>query len=43
LLITAKGALVIKGGTFNVNPSAYVAPGYQVTNNGDGTWTVAAQ
>jgi hypothetical protein len=41
LLITAKGALVIKGGTFNVNPSAYVAPGYQVTNNGDGTWTVA--
>ena len=40
LLITAKGALVIKGGTFNVNPSAYVAPGYQVTNNGDGTYTV---
>jgi hypothetical protein len=31
---------VIKGGTFTVDPSAYVAPGYQVTNNGNGTWTV---
>ena len=32
--------LVIKGGTFDADPSAYVAPGYQVTNNGDGTYTV---
>ena len=39
---TVNGAakLVIKGGTFDTDPSAYVAPGYQVTNNGDGTWTV---
>jgi hypothetical protein len=33
---------VIKGGTFNFNPNNYVAPGYQVTNNGNGTWTVNA-
>ncbi len=41
---TVNGAakLVIKGGTFDTNPSAYVAPGYQVTNNGDGTYTVGA-
>lgn len=39
---TVNGAakLVIKGGTFDADPSAYVAPGYQVTNNGDGTYTV---
>ena len=39
---TVNGAakLVIKGGTFDTDPSAYVAPGYQVTNNGDGTYTV---
>jgi hypothetical protein len=42
LLITAKGALVVKGGTFDVNPSAYVATGYQAVDNGDGTWTVTA-
>ena len=41
---TVNGAakLVIKGGTFDKDPSAYVAPGYQVTNNGDGTYTVGA-
>ena len=41
---TVNGAakLVIKGGTFDADPSAYVAPGYQVTNNGDGTYTVGA-
>lgn len=41
---TVNGAakLVIKGGTFDNDPSAYVAPGYQVTNNGDGTYTVGA-
>lgn len=41
---TVNGAakLVIKGGTFDTDPSAYVAPGYQVTNNGDGTYTVGA-
>ena len=39
---TVNGAakLVIKGGTFDADPSAYVATGYQVTNNGDGTYTV---
>ncbi len=39
---TVNGAakLVIKGGTFDADPSAYVAPGYQVTNNGGGTYTV---
>jgi hypothetical protein len=42
LLITSKGALVVKGGTFDVNPSAYVATGYQAVDNGDGTWTVTA-
>ena len=39
---TVNGAakLVIKGGTFDANPSAYVANGYQAVDNGDGTWTV---
>ena len=38
------GTPVIKGGTFSVEPKAnFVAPGYQVTNNGDGTYTVGAQ
>ena len=31
---------VIKGGTFDVNPSTYVADGYVAANNGDGTYTV---
>jgi predicted ribosomally synthesized peptide with SipW-like signal peptide len=31
---------VIKGGTFDKDPSAYVANGYVVTANGDGTFTV---
>jgi predicted ribosomally synthesized peptide with SipW-like signal peptide len=37
------GTPVIKGGTFSVEPNAnFVAPGYQTTNNGDGTYTVGA-
>lgn len=37
------GTPVIKGGTFSVEPrAAFVADGYEVTNNGDGTWTVSA-
>ena len=36
------GTPVIKGGTFDANPTTYVATGYQVTNNGDGTYTVGA-
>ena len=42
LWVTSGGSLVIYGGTFTADPSAYVAPGYQVTNNGDGTYTVGA-
>ncbi len=32
--------LVIKGGTFDADPSAYVAAGYIAVDNGNGTWTV---
>lgn len=42
LWVTDGGSLVIYGGTFTADPSAYVAPGYQVTNNGNGTYTVGA-
>ncbi|MGM9573149.1 MAG: SipW-dependent-type signal peptide-containing protein [Hominicoprocola sp.] len=35
--------LSVTGGTFNVDPSAYVASGYQAVANGDGTWTVTAK
>ena len=35
------GKVIIKGGTFNFDPSAYVPAGYQVVNNGS-TWTVSA-
>ena len=36
--------LVIMGGTFSVDPSAYVdAAAYNVTANADGTWTVTAK
>ncbi|MBR2906794.1 MAG: SipW-dependent-type signal peptide-containing protein [Clostridia bacterium] len=38
--VSSYSPVVIKGGTFDADPSAYVAPGYQVTNNGDGTYTV---
>ncbi len=35
---------VITGGTFGIDPTAYVdAENYTVTNNGDGTWTVTAK
>ena len=38
------GTPVIKGGTFSVKPNAgFVAAGYDVTNNGDGTYTVKKQ
>ena len=33
-------APVVKGGTFNFDPTAYVADGYEAVDNGDGTWTV---
>ena len=40
LWVTGGGALVIYGGTFTADPSAYVATGYQTVDNGNGTWTV---
>ena len=36
----ASDYLTINGGTFNVDPSDYVAPGHTATDNGNGTWTV---
>ena len=36
----ASDYLTINGGTFNVDPSDYVAPGHTATNNENGTWTV---
>ena len=41
--IMGEGTVVIKGGTFGFNPSAWVASGYVATDNGNGTWTVSAQ
>lgn len=39
--LSASGnALVIKGGTFDSDPSAYVPKGYETIENDDGTWTV---
>ena len=41
-LFTADGGkIVIKGGTFSVDPSAYLASGYVATES-NGTWTVTA-
>ncbi len=38
---TTKGAAVLKGGTFNVKPiDDYIADGYKVVENNNGTWTV---
>ncbi len=36
------GEIVIKGGTFSVDPSAYLADGYVATES-NGTWTVTAE
>ncbi len=40
LWVTDGGSLVIYGGTFTADPSAYVADSYQAVKNADGTWTV---
>jgi len=40
--ILGTGTVIIKGGTFGFDPSAWVAEGYAATKN-NGTWTVAAQ
>ena len=39
----ADAVIEITGGTYSADPSAYVASGYQVVNNNDGTWTVTAK
>ena len=40
--VSAATQLVIKGGTFSVDPSAYLADGYVATES-NGVWTVAAE
>lgn len=35
-------SLIIYGGTFSVDPSAYVAEGYRADSNDDRTWTVVS-
>ncbi|MBE5787844.1 MAG: hypothetical protein E7324_09950 [Clostridiales bacterium] len=36
------GTFNVKGGTFDTKPTAkYIAAGYEVTDNGNGTWTVS--
>lgn len=40
--ILGEGTVIITGGTFGFNPSAWVADGYVATQN-DSTWTVAAE
>ena len=39
----AESCLVIKGGTFNVDPTAYVPEGYVAHANVNSTWTVSAK
>ncbi len=39
-IFNGEGTLIIKGGTFDTDPSAYVPEDYTAQNNGDGTWTV---
>ena len=38
--VSAATKLVINGGTFNVDPSTWVATGKTAVDNGNGTWTV---
>ena len=43
VLANGSNRLVIRGGTFNIDPSAYVdTNNYNVTQNGS-TWTVTAK
>lgn len=38
------GTPVLKGGTYSVNPNAkFIANGYKVVDNGNGTWSVVAE
>ena len=39
--ITSPASTVITGGTYSVDPTAYVAAGYEAVNNKNGTWTVS--
>jgi hypothetical protein len=41
VVLTNGGQVIITGGTFNFDPTAWVAEGYAATKNGS-TWTVAA-
>lgn len=41
VVLTNGGKVIITGGTFNFDPTAWVADGYSATKNGS-TWTVAA-
>lgn len=41
VVLTNGGKVIITGGTFNFDPTAWVAEGYVATKNGS-TWTVAA-
>ena len=34
-------SITLFGGTYSADPTAYVADGYEVTDNNDGTWTVS--
>ena len=40
---TANKRITIKGGTFDADPTQWVADGYQVIDNSNGTWTVTAE
>lgn len=41
--VNGKAVLSISGGTFDADPSVYVADGYTATQNADDTWTVTAE
>ncbi|MBQ5723403.1 MAG: hypothetical protein IIV64_04320, partial [Muribaculaceae bacterium] len=42
VVLSNGGQLIITGGTFNFDPTAWVAAGYKATKNGS-TWTVSAE
>lgn len=41
--VESPASITITGGTYSFDPTAYVADGYTVTNNIDGTWTVSTK
>lgn len=40
LMFNAGAPISVLGGTFDMEPAAYIADGHTATDNGDGTWTV---